>query len=134
MRGDKEVSLKKIVDTYDFINHFPLKIKVLKTDNDKKKIEGEIDNQFIALIKKIVEESLEGVLLTGETKAQLKRALEKSGHYRDIVTIERYGFLENLVLLKKGTDAPGIIAHIGKFLKNCKLSALRSKRIEELFK
>ncbi|MHA2257917.1 MAG: DUF2110 family protein [Promethearchaeota archaeon] len=46
--------------------------------------------------------------------------------------MKRYGFLENLVLLKKDTDAPGIIAHIGKELENCKLSAIRPKRIRKL--
>ena len=41
------------------------------------------------------------------------------GHFRDIITFKRFGFLENLVLLKEGTDAPGIIAHIGRKLENC---------------
>ena len=45
---------------------------------------------------------------------------------------QRFGFLENLVLLKEGTDAIGIIAHIGKKLINCKLSALRPKKIRAL--
>ena len=71
--------------------------------------------------------------MSGDTKGQLKKALVKSGHYRDVVSIHQYGFLEIIVILKENTTAPGIITEIGKYLKNCNLSAIRPKRIKKLF-
>jgi hypothetical protein len=41
--------------------------------------------------------------------------------------------LENIVILRENTTAPGIIADIGKHLKKCKLSAIRPERIKKLF-
>ena len=76
---------------------------------------------------------VEGVFVSGETKGQFKKALIRTGHYRDIALIERFGFLENIVILRQDTNAPGIIADIGKYLKNCKLSAIRPERIRKLF-
>ena len=70
--------------------------------------------------------------MSGATKNQFKKALVKRGHLRDIVSVERHGFLEHIVILKEGTEAPGIIAHIGKYLRNCKLSAIRHERIHKL--
>jgi hypothetical protein len=35
--------------------------------------------------------------------------------------------------LRENTTAPGIIADIGKHLKNCKLNAIRPERIKKLF-
>ena len=86
----------------------------------------------MSLFKKVMRENIEGIIVCGSSKNQFKKALLKSGHLRDIISIERYSFLENVVLLKENTNAPGIISHIGKDLKNCKLSALRPKRIKKL--
>ncbi|MFW9877768.1 MAG: DUF2110 family protein, partial [Candidatus Thorarchaeota archaeon] len=77
---------------------------------------------------------LEAIFLSGETKGQFKKAITRKGHFRDIITVKRFGYLENLVLLKQDSDAPGIIAHIGKDLENCKFSVLQPKRIRKLYK
>ncbi|MHA2281044.1 MAG: DUF2110 family protein [Promethearchaeota archaeon] len=129
----RERSLKQIVDAYDFIDHFPVHIKILKIDRDNLKVQGELAPDSLNLFKKILDENLEAVFLSGETKGQFKKAINKKGHFRDIVTVKRFGFLENMVLLKEDSNAPGIISHIGPELENCKFSALRPKRIRKLF-
>lgn len=128
----KEKSIKEIIGAYDFINHYPLLIKIKEKDTTNNKLLGEIAPESLVLFEKILSENIEGVFLSGETKGQFKKIITKMGHFRDIITFKRFGFLENLVLLKEGTDAVGIIAHIGKHLRNCKLSALRPKKIRTL--
>ena len=128
----KEKSLRQIVKAYDFIDHFPVYVRITRIDEVNNKLQGELDQKSLKLFKKILKENIEGVFLSGDTKGQFKKALIKKGHLRDIISIKRFGFLENLVLLKKDSDAPGIIAHIGRELKNCKLSALRPERIKKL--
>jgi hypothetical protein len=128
----KEKSLKEIIEAYDFIDHFPVYVKITEVDTVNNKLQGNLAPKTLEFFKKILKENLEGVFLSGETKGQFKKIITKKGHYRDIITVKRFGFLENLILLKEGSDAPGIIAHIGKELKNCKLSALRPKKIEKL--
>jgi hypothetical protein len=129
----RTVSITEIVNTYDFIDQFPLYVKITSIDNDKKQIQGLIDQQTLDLFEKLINESLEAVFMSGETKGQLKKALVKTGHYRDIASIERYGFLENIVILRENTTAPGIIADIGKHLNKCNLSAIRPERIRKLY-
>jgi len=130
--GGKEKSVREIIDAYDFIDNFPLNIKITNKDVINEKLQGEIAPESLIFFRKILNENLEGVFLSGETKGQFKKIITRMGHFRDIITFKRFGFLENLVLLKEGTDAPGIIAHIGKLLTNCKLSALRPNRIRKL--
>jgi len=129
----KERSLKEIIEAYDFIDHFPVYVKITELDSVKNKLLGELTPKTLNFFKKILTENIEGVFLSGETKGQFKKIITRKGHFRDIITVKRFGFLENIVLLKEGTDAPGIIAHIGKELKNCKLSAIRPKKIKKLF-
>jgi hypothetical protein len=129
----KERSLKVIIKTYDLIENFPLFIKIISIDIEKNKIEGKIADKTIRFFEYLLNEKLDAVIVTGETKAQLKKVLVKTSHYRDIVNLERFGFLENIIVLKQGTNAPGIISDIGKYLNGCKLSAIRPEKIRTLF-
>ncbi|WP_122091363.1 DUF2110 family protein, partial [Halalkalicoccus subterraneus] len=48
----------------------------------------------------------------GEVRATVNRA----GHAKDIVTVERLGLLEQSVVCREGTDPPGLLAAIGPHL------------------
>ena len=132
--NEKNVSLPEIIKHYDFINRFPVYVKIVTVSKEKQQIQGMLDKKTLDFYEKLISENLEAVFLSGETKGQFKKALVKTGHYRDIVSIERFGFLENIVILRESTTAPGIIADIGKHLKNCKLNAIRPERIRQLYK
>ena len=129
----RSVAITEIINAYDFIDRFPVDVKITSIDKEKEQIQGILDRRTLELYEKLIKENLEGVFMSGETKGQLKKALIRRGHFRDIVSIERYGFLENIVILRENTTAPGIIADIGKHLKNCKLSAIRPERIKKLY-
>jgi hypothetical protein len=129
----RSVPITEIIYAYDFIDRYPVYVKITSIDKEKEQIRGVLDSQTLDLYEKLIKENLEGLFMSGETKGQLKKALVKTGHYRDIASIIRYGFLENIVILRENTTAPGIIADIGKHLKNCKLSAIRPERIKKLF-
>ncbi len=131
---NKKKSLKEISRAYDFIDYFPVTVKITKLDLKNYQIFGEFADQTVIFFNNLVKDGLEGIFVSGATKSQFKKVIEKSGHARDVVSIQRYGFLENIVLFKKGTDAPGIISHVGKSLRNCKLSALRPERIRLMLK
>lgn len=130
----KEKSIKEIIKAYDFVNDFPVSVKIISIDRENGNLRGSLDLNTLDLYDKLIKENLEAVFLSGETKAQLKKILEKTYHIRDIVSIKKYGFLENIIILKDTTEAPGIISDIGKYLKNCKLSAIRPERIKKLYK
>jgi len=129
----KKLSIKEIIKSYDFIDNFPVSVKITKVDKEKNKLKGEFANDFLNLYKKILSENLEAVFVSGATNSQFKKALNKSDHLRDVNSIKRYGYLEHLAILKESSDAPGIIANIGKYLKHCKLSAIRPARIIKLY-
>ena len=129
----REKSLPEIIEAYDFIDHFPIEVKIIKIDKENNKIQGEIAQNSLNIFRKIMRENLEGILLSGETKGQFKKVIVRKGHFRDIITVKRFGFLENLILLKPDSDAPGIIAHIGRALENCKFSVLQPKRMRKLY-
>jgi len=128
----KKQSTRDIIKAYNFMDHYPVHMKIVDVDQQNQKLQGEFAPETLNLFKKVMDENIEGIIVCGSSKNQFKKALLKTGHLRDMISIHRFSFLENIVLLKENTDAPGIISHVGKDLRNCKLSALRAKRIKSL--
>lgn len=128
----KKLSLRKIIDKFGFIENFPMFIKIEEILRNEKQIRGIIANDSLKMINKWFLDKLERVFVSGSTRAHVKKAIAKTGHSQDVVTIKKLGFLENIILLKKGTNAPGIISHIGKKLEYSKLSAIRPEQINDI--
>ncbi|TFG00094.1 MAG: DUF2110 family protein [Promethearchaeota archaeon] len=129
---DTQKSLRDIVNAYDFIDHFPLFVEISKINGEEENIEAKIAPESMKIFSKIMNENIDGLFFSGETKGQFKKALIQQGHLQDIISLERYGFLEHLVLLTEDTNAPGVITEIGKYLPNCKFSVLNPKRMKAL--
>jgi hypothetical protein len=51
---------------------------------------------------------------------------------RDIIEIEELAFTANSLVCKLGTEAPGIIAKIGRYISNFKLYAFLPERVDKL--
>ncbi|GAB3018225.1 DUF2110 family protein [Natronobiforma cellulositropha] len=50
------------------------------------------------------------------TRAEVRSTLNRAGHARDVVTIERLGLLEQSVICTEDTDPPGLLASVGSYL------------------
>lgn len=128
----KKIPLRKIVDSYGLIENFPIYIEIEEISRREKNLRGKIAKKSLDMINNWIKDDLERVFVSGSTRAQVKKAMSKTGHSRDIVSLKKLGFLENIIILKEGTNAPGIISHIGKKLEYSKLSAIRPLKIEEI--
>jgi hypothetical protein len=50
------------------------------------------------------------------TRGEVRATINRAGHARDIVTVERLGLLEQSVVCAEGTDPPGLLASVGEYL------------------
>jgi hypothetical protein len=127
-------SLNEIIHAFDFIEHFPLMVQITKIAPEERNIEAKVAPETLDIYTKIMNEGIEGLMLCGETKGQFKKALIREGHLQDIISLKRYGFLQHLALLTSNTNAPGVIAEIGKYLPKCKFAVINPHRIRKLQK
>ncbi|MHA1755677.1 MAG: DUF2110 family protein [Promethearchaeota archaeon] len=128
----KKFSVKKIIKAYDFIDNFPLYVEITDKDEEKKQLYGKIADKTLNLINRILDENIDALLIIGTTKNQFKKAIERKGHFKDVISVKRIGFLEHVALLKEGTNGAGIIASIGKLLPKTKMCLLKPNRIKEI--
>ncbi|MCL2141697.1 MAG: DUF2110 family protein [Methanimicrococcus sp.] len=60
--------------------------------------------------------STDRIFVNSATRSQVKAALQKKGHGRDVYGVEKLGLTECVIICKENTDGPGIVASIGKLL------------------
>ena len=58
------------------------------------------------------------VNVNSATRAEVRATINRAGHAEDIVTVERLGLLEQSIVCREGTDAPGLLADIGPHLRS----------------
>jgi hypothetical protein len=56
------------------------------------------------------------VNVNSTTRSEVRATVNRAGHAEDVVTVERLGLLEQSVVCREGTDPPGLIASIGRYL------------------
>jgi hypothetical protein len=56
------------------------------------------------------------VNVNSATRSEVRATLNRAGHAEDVVTVERLGLLEQSIVCREGTDPPGLIASIGRYL------------------
>ncbi|MBS7248138.1 MAG: DUF2110 family protein [Candidatus Jordarchaeales archaeon] len=128
----RKIPLRAIVDAYCFIDNLPIRVRVVKVEPASGKIEAELSNEELVRLDEWLKSRLDRVVVCGATRQQVRRAITKSGHLKDIVSLERLGLMEHAIVCKYGTDAPGIIAEIGEQLKYAALKAFIPKKVRSL--
>jgi hypothetical protein len=105
----------QIAARFGLIPHLPVEIEVFE-ENKKTKIRFTKKQLDLWWIWK--KASTDRVIVNAATRSEIKSAIKKTGHGRDIYEIERLGLLEHSIVCKENTDGPGIVAAIGPRLKS----------------
>jgi len=128
---DRKISTHKIIDAFCLHDNLPVKIRLTKITPDKK-LEAELSDEQLTLFHNWLSSGLERIIALGVSSEMIENALKKSDSARDIIKIERLGFLEQALLCKLGTDAPGMINKLGRHLPRIPLYAFSSKKVSGL--
>ena len=106
---------KQLASRFGLIPHLPVEIEVLESN---KNIRARFTKKQLDLWWSWKKASTDRVTVNAATRSEIKTAIKKTGHGRDIYEIERLGLLEHAVVCRETTDGPGIVAAIGPRLKS----------------
>lgn len=124
----RQFSIKKILKSYCLYDNMPLEIIITKVDYENMKIEAELSKNQIVIYRKWFDTDLDRVIVIGATADIVNEAIKKSRVSRDVEKIVSFGLLEQSIICKKGTEAPGIIAKIGPNLPKVSLRVFSSNK------
>lgn len=106
---------KQLASRFGLIPHLPVEIEVFEAN---KKTKARFTKKQLDLWWSWKKASTDRVIVNGATRSEIKSAIKRTGHGRDIYEIERLGLLEHAVICRENTDGPGIVAAIGPRLKS----------------
>ena len=105
--------VKQITSRFGIIPHLPVSIEIIKVDDETKVC---FTKKQVDLWWKWKKSGTDRVIANAVTRSELKAAVKKTGHARDIYGIERIGVMEHAIVCREKTDGPGIVADIGPLL------------------
>jgi hypothetical protein len=105
----------QIASRFGLIPHLPVEIEVFEAN---KKIKARFTKKQLDIWWNWKKAGTDRVIVNAATRSEIKSAIKRTGHGRDIYEIERLGLLEHAIVCRENTDGPGIVAAIGPHLKS----------------
>jgi len=125
----KKLPARKIARAYGLVDDLALEIRVFK--KDEKGVYVSLSPRQLAMIKGWMNRRLDVLFVVGATPKQVRRALLRTGHRRDVSVI-RMSFLSHALVCKERTQAKGLIPRLGPHLPGVILSVFSPARVEEI--
>ena len=99
----------QVRDRFGLVQHLPLRF-VYREDGPHELADAERDRLYDWT------RGTGRVNVNSSTRGEVRATVNRAGHARDIVTVERLGLLEQSIVCKEGTDPPGLLSAIGAHL------------------
>jgi hypothetical protein len=125
----QKLPLKRIIKLFCLLDNLLLEILIKHKATMQNRFMAELSEKQISLFQRWIRSNLERVIVLGAFSQEVENAVEASGHFRDVVEVERLGMLEHAVICKLGTDAAGLIPKIGRRLPNVVLGVFSPREI-----
>jgi len=130
----KRLPLQRLTELFCLLDYLPLHVKIVDTtlNAENAYFLAELSERQLAFFNDWLFSSLDRLLIVGAQHSDVKRAVEASRHFRDVVKIESLGWLEHAVVCKLGTDAVGLIPAIGRFMRTATLAPFSPRKIKQV--
>jgi hypothetical protein len=126
----KKLPLQRIAKLFCLVDNLPLRIIIKRLDTERNRLVAELSEKQIAIFSEWTSSNLERLIVLGTFCENVERAVNVSGHSRDIAEIESLGLLEHAVVCKLGTYPTGLIPRIGRLLPNAVLKVFSPREIQ----
>jgi hypothetical protein len=117
-------SSREILDANALVDYFPLEMVVTELEGDN--ISVELDDESRDRLVSWRKYPFDRVIVVGADKTLVENVVRASGLQGDVVKVEGLSLFVQSILCKIGTDAPGVIAKIGKRLRGVSLNSYRT--------
>ena len=128
----RNIRVDKIARTYCIQEGVPLLVRITSIDPDRRRIEAWISDDQTSRFDQWRRQRFHRIIAIGGFQDDLREAMRLSKVERDVIELEELALTAHSIVCKLGTDAPGVIAKIGRYVSNFKLHAFLPERVEEL--
>ena len=128
-----DMDMDKLASLLGLCEGLPLEVKLLEEPSGEagRPIEAELSEGQVRAFEDWVFTGLDRLVITGASHHAVKKAVGGSGFYKQVVAIERLGFLENCVVLKLGASTKRIFRALRRRLSGANIMVFRPRAIIE---
>ncbi|NJE29946.1 DUF2110 family protein [Thermococcus sp. 18S1] len=120
-----EIPVREMIGRFGWVDNLPVEVTVRDVEFGAREVELTFSDSQLKRINSWLSDGYDKLFITGTVSENVEKALIQTGHGRDVKRIEELGLMETLLILKKGTQAPGIIKEIGPHLKGTLIGAIK---------
>lgn len=120
-----DMPVRQMIGEFGWIDNFPIEVEVTSVEFGVREIELAFSGRQENIIKDWLSDVHDKLFIAGTISEKVEEALIKTGHSRDVKRMEELGLMETLLVLKKRTQAPGIIKELGPHLKGAIFGAIK---------
>ncbi len=120
-----EMPVRQMIREFGWVDNLPVDVEVINVEFGAREVEVAFSEAQVKRIRDWLNDGHDKLFITGTVSEKIEEALIKTGHGRDVKRMEELGLMETLLVLKKGTQAPGIIKAIGPHLKGAVFGAIK---------
>ncbi|QDA32578.1 DUF2110 family protein [Thermococcus indicus] len=120
-----EIPVREMIGRFGWVDNLPVEVTVRGVEFGAREVELTFSDSQLKRINSWLNDGHDKLFITGTVSENVEKALIRTGHGRDVKRIEELGLMETLLILKKGTQAPGIIKEIGPHLKGTLIGAIK---------
>jgi len=130
-----KLPLQRLAELFGLVDFVPMHVRILDDLNHERGLwEAELSGVQVSRFSGWLDSNLDRLVVLGATRGEVEEAVERAGHFRDVVRIESFGLFEHFVLCKLGTEAVGLIPKLGPRLRDASLTPFSPKKIKQLIR
>jgi len=120
-----EMPVREMISKFGWVDNLPVEVIVREVEFGAREVEVAFSDAQLKCMNYWLDDGHDKLFITGTVSENVEKALIQTGHGRDVKRVEELGLMETLLILKKGTQAPGIIKEIGPHLKGALIGAIK---------
>ncbi len=126
LAGGKEVTLKKIAETYALAEGLPVSVRVVSKSSEG--LQSEFSVEQVDKLCSWQRSLLDRLIMLRTSKELIATTLERTRLDRDVIDVEPLGLFEYALTCKLGTDAAGLIPRVGRYMRYAVFVVFNAKR------
>ncbi len=117
----RHISLRGIVAKYGFLEDFPMELRVVSCDEERRWIQVELSDLQRNLLKEWAHIPFDRITAQDVLDSEVRSAVRRSGLERDLAAIEDLSLGTHSLICKLGTDGEGLVPKLGPHLRAARL-------------
>lgn len=126
----RDIPVDKIAGTYCIHEDVPIYVRITSIDRDSRRVEAWLSDDQVAQFEQWRRQRLHRIIAVGGFQDRLREAMRLSKVERDIAELEELALTAHTLVCTLGTEAPGIIAKIGRYISDFKLYTFLPERVD----